>query len=159
MGKRVWVIAITISSLLLIIIIGLQNIQSVYSKSDCENSDIPCVNAISDIDAVKVMNGTSTFEFDDGRTIFGDVFEEDIKKKATNLEVKRDGEVELDFINHQPTSLSVYLLDGNERSTDIKVDSRQYSFIAPKKKGLFQYEIYAEYPNATVYHYLKITVR
>ncbi|WP_047985666.1 hypothetical protein [Ornithinibacillus californiensis] len=129
----------------------------VYTVDNCPETYIPCVNAFTNSDAVKAFNGTSSLTREDGSMMFGDVFHEDIEKNLDTLKVDKNGAVTLDFITMNPDSFMVYLLDGNERVEEF--ESNQNTFHAPNEKGTYVYEVFGEYNNGTVHHYLKIKVK
>jgi hypothetical protein len=160
--KNFWILPFLILLIIVISVIVMDGKRTIHSKEDCEDESIPCVKAISSINKVKVLNGTSSFEdnIEKGTSmIIGDVSLKDLEKKFSPLKVEKEGLVTLEFVNQTPTNLSVSLLEDNKRSAEVVVDQNSYSFNAPEKTGTYLYEIYCEYENAKVYHYLKVKVK
>ncbi|WP_010096561.1 hypothetical protein [Ornithinibacillus scapharcae] len=129
----------------------------VYTSANCPEGYIPCVNAIAGSSAVKVFNGTSTLNREDGSMMMGDFFQGDIEKNLDTLKVNKSDMVTLEFINHDPNKLSVYMLEKEEKVK--KVNIKQNAFTAPDKSGTYIYEIVGEYAHGIVNHYVKVRVK
>lgn len=129
----------------------------VYTSANCPEAYIPCVNAIAGSSAVKVFNGTSSLNREDGSMMMGDVFQGDIEDKLETLKVYKNAMISLEFINHDPEDLKLYMLEQDERVKEIDMDRE--AFQAPDKSGTYIYEIVGEYGHGIVNHYVKVRVK
>lgn len=158
MKKKFWTLSFIVSAIILFAIIFVNTEDNVYSKENCLESYIPCVNAFTDEHTVKVFNGTSSLDSGDGSFVYGDFFEGDVERAEVDVLIAEQNEVvTLEFINKKPQNISVFQLDGEEREQEIKMT--QNTFTAPNQPGTYIYELYAEYSNGNVHHYLKINVK
>ena len=158
MKKKIWALTFIVFAIAVFTIIFVNKDDNVYSEENCLETYIPCVNAFTDKNIVKVFNGTSSLDRGDGTSIYADFFKGDVDRRQLEvLKVDINEVVTLEFINKKPQSISVYQLDGNEREKEI--DITQHSFIAPDKSGIYKYELFGEYLNGNVHHYLKIKVK
>lgn len=129
----------------------------VYSEANCPETNIPCVNAFTSKNKVKLFNGTVTLEREDGIFLHGDVFKEDVERQQQVLVVEKTELVTLEFINMEPQKISVYQVGKENR--EIELDVAQHAFYAPSKSGTYNYELLGEYSNGTVHHYVKLKVK
>lgn len=158
MKKKIWALIFIVFAIAVFTIIFVNKDDNVYSEENCLETYIPCVNAFTDKNIVKVFNGTSSLERGDGTFISGDFFKGDVERRQLDvLKVDRNEVVTLEFINKKPRNISVYQLDGVEKAKEINIT--QHTFIAPNKSGIYKYELFGEYSNGTVHHYLKIKVK
>ena len=153
--KKVWALISIVLAIAVFTIIGINNDDEVYSEKNCPKGMISCVNAVTDKNSVKVVYGTSVYTRD-GDFIHGDVFG-DWERRLDVLKVDKNEIVTLEFFKNNPLNISGYQLDGSEREKEI--DITQHTFIAPSKSGTYKYELFGEYSNGTVHHYLKIRVK
>lgn len=158
MKKKVWLSAFFVFAIALFTIFFINKENEVYSEEKCLETHIPCLNAFSEKDKVKVINGTSALDQGNGHFVYGDFFEGDVEREKLDvLAAEKNGVVTLEFINKEPQNMTVYQLDGEEREKEIAME--EYSFIVPYKPGIYKYELFGEYANGTVQHYLKVKVK
>ncbi|TAA67904.1 hypothetical protein [Planococcus salinarum] len=158
MKKRIGILTFFILALSVFTIIFIDGDDGVFSEENCLETYIPCVNAFTEKEKVKVFNGTSVLDRGGGNFIYGDFFKGSIEREQ--LDVLKTGKSEvitLEFINKKPDNISVYQVIGDEK--EIEIDMDKHSFIAPDKLGTYNYKLYGEYANGTVDHYLKIKVK
>ena len=155
MKKKVWFITSIVLAVSVLTILGFFNNDEVYSEKNCPKGMVSCVNAVTDKNSVKVVNGTSVYTRD-GEFIYGDVFDWE-RLLDDVLRVYKKEIITLEFFNNNLLNISGYQLDGLEREKEI--DITQNTFIAPSKSGTYTYELFGEYSNGTVHHYLKIKVK
>lgn len=158
MKKKIWPLTFIVFAIAVFTIIFVNKDDNVYSEENCLKTYISCVNAFTDKNIVKVFNGTSSLERGDGSSIYADIFKGDVERRHLEvLKVDKNDVVTLEFINKKPRYISVYQLDEDDREKEI--DITQHTFIAPNKSGIYKYELFGEYSNGTVHHYLKIKVK
>lgn len=153
-------IKISISLLLLGVIITsvyLNKDSKVYSEANCPERNIPCVNAFTVKNKIKLFNGTMSLERKDGTFMYGDVFKKEVERQQQVLVVEKNEVVTLEFINIKPLNIRVYQVGKEER--EIELDVVQHAFSAPSKSGTYNYELLGEYSNGTVHHYVKLKVK
>ena len=155
MKKKVWTLISIVFAIAVFTIIALSKDDEVYSEKNCPKGMVSCVNAVTNKNSVKVVNGTSVYTRD-GEFIHGDVFDWE-RLLDDVLKVEKNEIVTLQFFNNNPLDISGYQLDGSEREKEI--DVTQNTFNAPSKSGTYTYELFGEYSNGTVHHYLKIKVK
>lgn len=155
MKKKGWALISIVFAIAVFTIIGVSKDDEVYSKKNCPKAMVSCVNAVTDKNSVKVVNGTSVYTRD-GDFIYGDVFDWE-RLLDDVLKVNKNELVTLEFFNNRLLNISGYQLDGIEREKEIAIT--QNTFIAPSKSGTYTYELFGEYSNGTVHHYLKIKVK
>lgn len=157
MKRKTWSFAFIVLAIVLFTIIFVNKEDNVYSEENCLETYIPCVNAFTDKTTVKVLNGTSVLDRGGGNFIYGDFFKGDVERAKLDMLVAEKNEVvTLEFINNKPQTITVFQLDGEEREKEIAMT--QHTFTVPNKSGTYKYELYGEYSNGTVHHYLKIKV-
>lgn len=158
MKKKIWASTFIVFALAVFTILFINEDDEVYSEENCLETYIPCVNAFTEQHTVKVFNGTSALDRGDGSFGYGDFFKGDVEREQLDvLKANKNEVITLEFINKKPRNMTVYQLDDDEREKEIKMN--QYSFIVPDKSGMYKYELFGEYSNGTVQHYLKIKVK
>ncbi|GIO27551.1 hypothetical protein [Ornithinibacillus bavariensis] len=158
--RKIWIIPLIILVVIVATVVVFDRGKTIHSIEKCKETKFPCIYAVVGKEKVKVINGTSTFDQEDGTTIMmGDVFPDDIDNMLDTLKVKKKDLVTLDFLNQKPNHITVFQLKDYERLDKVDIDLNTYTFTAPTTSGTFMYEIYGEYENAVVHHYLKIKVR
>lgn len=158
MKRKTWSFTFILFATVVFLIVFLNKDDSVYSKENCLESTISCVNAFTNKDMVKVFNGTTVIDLGEGNFGYGDVLKGDLQREKLDVLVAEKNEVvTLEFINNKPLSINVYQLDGEERAKEITMT--QDTFTAPNTPGTYKYELFGEYSNGTVHHYVKIKVK